>query len=138
MYLVGGLLTALINDRRMINATRIGYVSFYLAAWYIFRKTISNIDDTYTSYKGNVEFGMSNNEKTAARNRARSSIQSISIRGLISGFLHYRTSYLFPLVLSVLTDAFCVLDNEDFRDVLDGQPPKKPNQIPRSPSGRLM
>ncbi len=138
MYIVGGVLASVINDRRIITGTRIFFFSFYVATWYIFRKTIANIDETYTSYKGNVDFGMSNNEKTAARNRARSSIQSISIRGLISGFLHYRTSYLFPLVLSVLTDAFCVLDNEDFRDVIDGQPPKKPNNIPRSPSGRLM
>ena len=138
MYTIGLMFSQLINDKRMINATRVCYISFYLASWYIFRKTIKRIDDTYTSYKGNVGFGMSNNEKTAARNRARSSIQFITIRGLISGILHYRTSYLFPLVLSVLTDAFCVFDNEDFRDVLDGKPPKKPENIPRSPSGRLM
>lgn len=138
MYVGGLFFSTLIKDERMINASRVCYVSFYVAAWWIFRKTIKNIDDSYTSYKGNVEYGLSNNEKTAARNRARSSIQSISIRGLISAVLHYRTGYLFPLVLSMLTDAFCVFDNEDFRDVLDGKPPRKPNNIPRSPSGRLM
>ena len=81
---------------------------------------------------------MSNVEKNEARTRARNSINSIAARCLVSGMLHWRTSYLFPLVLSILTDMCAVFDNSEFKDVLEGKPPKKPDGIPRSPSGRLM
>ena len=114
------------------------YLTFYLGCWYIYRRTHRNIDDTYTSYKSDVAYGMSNVEKNAARVRARKSINSIAARCLISGMLHWRTSYLFPLVLSILTDMCAVVDNPEFKDVLEGIPPKKPEGIPRSPSGRLM
>ena len=114
------------------------HVVFYVGSMYIYRKAIKNIDNTYTSFTSKNNFGMSNTEKAAARISAKSTINSIIFRGFLSGLFHWRSSYILPLVVALVIDICSLIDNETFYGVVTQTPLKKPHQIPRSQSGRLI
>ena len=114
------------------------HVAFYIGSMYIYRRSIQKIDDTYTSFTSKNDFGMSNTEKAAARICAKSTINMMLFRGVMSGLLHWKSSYILPLVVSLVIDACSLIDNETFYGVLTFTPLKKPHNIPRSKSGRLI
>jgi hypothetical protein len=65
----------------------------------------------------------------------------VSARGAAFGLLHWATSSalaVLPLLVSMGHDACVLVEDDDFVDALTGKPPRHPDTIPRSPSGRLM
>lgn len=114
------------------------HVAFYLGSMLVYRRSISNIDNTYTSFTSKNDFGMSNTEKAAARNNAKETINMMLCRGAMSAFLHWRSSYTIPLVFTLALDVCSLVGNESFYAVLTNRPLKKPHNIPRSQSGRLI
>lgn len=114
------------------------HLIFYIGSIYVYRKSIKNIDNTYTSFTSKNDFGMSNTEKAAARINAKSTINMIIFRGVLAGFFHWKSSYVLPLVVSLVIDICSLIDNESFYGVLTNTPLKKPHYIPRSQSGRLI
>ena len=114
------------------------HVAFYVGSMYVYRRSIQKIDDTYTSFTSQNDFGMSNTEKAAARNSAKSTINTMLFHCVMSGIFHWRSSYILPLVVSLVVDVCSLIDNETFYGVLTFSPLKKPHNIPRSKSGRLV
>ena len=114
------------------------HMVFYMGSMYIYRLSIQKIDDTYTSFTSKNDFGMSNTEKAAARITAKSAINMMLFRGVSSGIFHWRSTYILPLVVTLVIDVCSLIDNETFYGVLTNTPLKKPHNIPRSQSGRLI
>ena len=111
---------------------------FYIGSMYIYRLSIQKIDDTYTSFTSKNDFGMSNTEKAAARINAKSASNMMLFRGMLSGVFHWRSTYILPLVVTLVIDICSLIDNETFYGVITNTPLKKPQNIPRSQSGRLI
>jgi len=141
---VGGLLNRcwlFLSSDRALWGFRGLYVAFYAGAFVVYRRAIHNIDNTYTSFKSGVTFGLSNEEKDAARKKCRRKIHTVLARGAAFGLLHWATSSalaVLPLLVSMAHDACVLVEDDDFVDALTGKPPRHPDTIPRSPSGRLM
>ena len=126
------------DDQQALSMIRAVHIFFYLSSIMVYRQSIKNIDNTYTSFTSKNDFGMSNTEKAAARISAKSTINTIIFRGLLSGVFHLRSLYIVPLVASVAVDMFSLVENENFLAVMINSPLKKPHNIPRSKSGRLI
>lgn len=114
------------------------HFAFYVTSTFIYRRSIQNIDNTYTSFTSKNDFGMSNTEKAAARNSAKATINSMLCRAASSALLHWKSSYIVPLVVSLSIDVCSLASNESFLGVIRNIPLKKPQNIPRSKSGRLI
>ena len=121
-----------------LSAIRGLHFAFYVTSTFIYRRSIQNIDNTYTSFTSKNDFGMSNTEKAAARNSAKATINTMLCRAASSALLHWKSSYIVPLVVSLSFDICSLVSNENFLGVITNSPLKKPQNIPRSKSGRLI
>jgi hypothetical protein len=126
------------EHKHALIAIRGLHFAFYFCSMLIYRRAISNIDNTYTSFTSKNDFGMSNTEKAAARISAKSTINTMLWRGAISFFVHWRSTYIIPIVVSIAFDICNLVGNESFYAVITNRPLKKPHNIPRSQSGRLI
>lgn len=89
------------------------------------------IDDSYTSYKSGVDYGLSNTEKSNARRCAKSLIKNIICISALLLLLHWCTNTLTPILISILYNFLAIYKNEDYASALQMRPPRKPKDIPR-------
>ena len=123
----------------IIMIFRLAFILAFAAAIILYYLVKVNIDETYTSYKSGVEYGLSNIEKSIARKESRCTIRIILICFAIMLFIQWQTNHLWPFLLGPVISVTVISENSYFMDfVQKGYIRKNPTFLPRSQSGRLM
>ena len=98
-----------------------------------------SINDTYTSFKSGVEYGLSNVEKVASRMASRDTFRMICIINALLVVLHLYFGEMWPCCFSPVFMVTCFLDNNDYVSIFTkGRIKRRPVGFPRSTSGRLI
>ena len=126
----------------IVRSLVVVFVSLGLYIYFFVRK---HIDETYTSYKSGVDYGLSNVEKISSRKDAKLTLLYMfgGVAFLVA--LHLVLQELWPCFFGPIVVIICILSNNDYIDSLvRGYIKKMPRStsgrlvIPRSTSGRLM
>ena len=119
------------NFLLIIRSSIVIFVSFGVYIYFFVKK---NIDETYTSYKSGVEYGLSNVEKSISRKDAKYTLRSMFVGIALVVALHIVLEEIWPCFFGPIIVILCILSNSDYVDSLTRGYIRK---LPRSPSGKL-
>ena len=144
LYCLGTMAAFVTHSMDLLGDTEIFYFRTLVLvclpfsfATYLYVKR--NIDNTYTSYKSGVDYGLSNLEKVASRTAAKSTFWKICITNFLLLAIHFYLGETWPCCFGPVVVVTCFLDNNEYLSIfVKGHIKKPPVGIPRSTSGKLM
>lgn len=138
---VGYLSPALLRDREILITGRSIFFFGHLLAFALYRRALWKCNESYTSYRGGIDYGYTNVEKAAIREELKRIIRIIVLRGALAAIVHYHfLSWVTPLLITSTLGYGTLLNNPYITATFwDPNSVRKPvGFIPRSDSGRLL
>ena len=139
---VGYLSPAVLNHRQIIVSGRAIFFFGHILAYAVYRRVIWKINESYTSYRGENNYGYTNVEKAVIRDEAKRIWRILLFRAIVAAIIHYRfLSWVTPLLVVSALGYGTLLNNKEYVSVFwnpfELKRPKE-GHIPRSLSGRLL
>ena len=139
---VGYLSPTVLHDRQIIVVGRAIFFFGHILAYAVYRRVIWKINESYTSYRGENDYGYTNVEKAVIRDEAKRVWRILLFRAIVAAIIHYRfLSWVTPLLVVSALGYGTLLNNQEYVQVFwNPFHVKRPKEghIPRSLSGRLL
>ena len=139
---IGYLSPAWLQERQILILGRSIFFLGHLLAYRLFRRVIWRVNESYTSYRGNNEYGYTNVEKAEIRAEVTRIWRLLLFRAICAAIIHYNfLNWVTPLLITSTLGYGTLLNNRHYVDVFwhfNFLKRPKVGHIPRSESGRLL
>lgn len=137
----GYLAPNVLHDRQTLIIGRATFLFGHILAFLLYKRVIWKINESYTSYRGDNDYGYTNVEKAEIRAEVTRIYRVLLFRAILAGLVHYLfLQWVTPLLVTSTLGFGTLLNNPHFVDIFwNPFKLKRPvGFIPRSVSGRLL